>query len=98
MPTSKAPNRLNELALDHARTDFIQVVADQTLGEAVVQIQQQEVGGRIVYFYVVDHENRLQGVLPIRRVLLNPPATPVAQSHGAQRGRAAGHGHLGRRL
>ena len=51
---------------------------DQTLGEAVAQIQQQEVGGRIVYFYVVDREQRLQGVLPIRRVLLNPPETPVA--------------------
>ena len=36
-------------------------------------------GGRIVYFYVVDREQRLQGVLPIRRVLLNPPETPVAE-------------------
>ena len=49
-----------------------------TLGQAVAQIQQQPVGGRIVYFYVVDRDNRLQGVLPIRRVLLNPPETPVA--------------------
>lgn len=79
MPTSNPLNRLNELALDHARTDFIQVLVDQTLGDAVAQIQRQEVGGRIVYFYVVDRENRLQGVLPIRRVLLNPRETPVAK-------------------
>ena len=79
MSTANRANRLNEHALKHARTDFIQVRVDQSLGEAVAQIQQQEVGGRIVYFYVVDHEQRLQGVLPIRRVLLNPPETPVAQ-------------------
>jgi magnesium transporter len=78
VPPTNPLNRLNECALDHARTDFIQILADRTLGEAVAQIQQQEVGGRIVYFYVVDRESRLQGVLPIRRVLLNPPETPVA--------------------
>jgi magnesium transporter len=78
VPGPHTDNRLSERALDHARTDFIQVLVSQTLGEAFANIQRQEVGGRIVYLYVVDGEHRLQGVLPIRRVLLHPSETRVA--------------------
>src|SRR5262249_27836420 len=34
--------------------------------------------GRIIYFYVVDREDRLQGVVPTRRLLLSPPERPLA--------------------
>jgi magnesium transporter len=34
--------------------------------------------GRIVYFYVLDEDQRLRGVVPTRRLLLSPPQTPVA--------------------
>ena len=33
----------------------------------------------IVYFYVVDADNRLQGVVPTRRLLLSPLDEPIAQ-------------------
>jgi len=67
-----------EKALDHARKDFVRVLATVTIGEALSRIQRQGAGGPIIYFYVVDEEGRLQGVIPTRRLLLNPPETPVA--------------------
>jgi magnesium transporter len=70
-------HHLDDRALNHARTDFVRVSADQTVGEALAQVQQERVAGRIVYFYVVDGEGRLQGVVPTRRLLLSPPSTPV---------------------
>jgi magnesium transporter len=33
----------------------------------------------VVYFYVVDEQDRLQGVVPARGLLLNPAETPVAE-------------------
>jgi magnesium transporter len=42
-------------------------------------VQQSRVEGRIVYFYVVDQQERLVGVLPTRRLLLSLPETAVAQ-------------------
>src|SRR5215471_9047148 len=34
--------------------------------------------GRIIYFYVVDDEGRLSGVVPTRRLLLSAPEAPLA--------------------
>lgn len=77
--TASAPiDHHAEKALDHARTDFVQILASLTVGEALSRIQRQGAGGPIIYFYVVDEEGRLQGVIPTRRFLLNPPETPVA--------------------
>ncbi len=78
MPKRPPADHLDRLALDHARRDFVQVSVYHTVAEALAQVQQQRVEGRIVYFYVVDEEGHLQGVLPVRRLLLNPPETPVA--------------------
>jgi magnesium transporter len=74
-----SPDHLDQLALKHARKDFVQISVHHTVAQALAQVQGQSVEGRIVYFYVVDEENRLQGVLPVRRLLLNPPETPVAE-------------------
>jgi len=79
MPKQSIADHLDELALQHARKDFVQISVHHTVSEALAQIQSQTVEGRIVYFYVVDEANRLQGVLPIRRLLLHPPETPVAR-------------------
>ena len=51
----------------------------QTVGDALAQIRREPPEGRIIYFYVLDAENRLQGVLPTRRLLLSPLETPVAE-------------------
>jgi magnesium transporter len=79
MPERILSHHLNDPVTLHMRKDFASVRAEQTVGEALEAIRLRAPEGRIVYFYVVDGENRLRGVLPTRRLLLNPPETPVAR-------------------
>lgn len=69
--------RLHEPVTQFARRDFVWILAEQTIGEALRFVRGRKLGGRIAYFYVLDEENRLQGVVPTRRLLLNPPETPI---------------------
>ena len=62
----------------HARRDVVRLRAEQTVGEALAAMRQQPPEGRIIYFYVVDAEGRLEGVVPTRRLLLSPLEKPVA--------------------
>jgi magnesium transporter len=62
---------LNESITRHMRRDFSRLHVDQTVGEALAAIRQHPPEGRVIYFYVVDDDNRLQGVVPTRRLLLN---------------------------
>jgi len=50
-----------------------------TVGEALEAIRENPPESRIIYFYVVDSENRLQGVVPTRRLLLNAPSRPIKE-------------------
>jgi magnesium transporter len=70
---------LNELAINHAHRDFARVLIGNTVGEALAEVQRSKLESRIVYFYVLDEEGRLQGVVPTRRLLLSPPSTPVSE-------------------
>jgi magnesium transporter len=79
MPERILTDHLNDPATLHMRRDFASVNLEQTVGEALEAIRRQAPEGRIVYFYVVDQENRLRGVLPTRRLLLSPPETPVSE-------------------
>ena len=79
MTDARPADHLQDPALTHARTDFVRVLAHQTIGEALAHVQRSRPAGRIVYLYVVDDQDRLQGVLPTRRLLLNPPETPVTE-------------------
>jgi magnesium transporter len=47
--------------------------AGQTVTQALRAIRERKDIGRIVYFYVVDDERRLQGVVPTRQLLLSEP-------------------------
>lgn len=53
-----------------ARRDFAVLRDTLTVAEAFAQIRRQGLGERIVYFYVVDEEGRLAGVMPVRRLLM----------------------------
>jgi magnesium transporter len=53
----------------HARKDFPLLDADMTVGEALERIRREGVGERVIYFYAVDQEKRLVGVVPTRRLL-----------------------------
>ena len=78
MQNAVQPN-LSDPITRHLRTDFARVAVEQTVGEALARIRRVPPEGRIIYFYVVDAEGRLQGVLPTRRLLLSPLETPVAE-------------------
>lgn len=71
MPRPTFDKDLNDPVTQHMRTDFARLQVDQTLGEALAAIRAKPPEGRIIYFYVVDREQRLQGVVPTRRLLLN---------------------------
>jgi magnesium transporter len=71
-------HHLNDPITWHMRRSFCQLRVDQTVGEALEAIRKQPPEGRIIYFYVVDAEGRLVGVVPTRRLLLSPLETKVA--------------------
>ncbi|MFZ5830488.1 MAG: magnesium transporter, partial [Planctomycetota bacterium] len=58
---------------------FARIDVGHTVGQALERIRNTPPGGRIVYFYVVDADGRLHGVVPTRRLLLTSPATPVSE-------------------
>jgi magnesium transporter len=62
----------DESVLAHARTDFAALREDLTVHGALEAIRQHGVGEKIVYFYVVDSDGKLVGVLPTRRLLTAP--------------------------
>jgi magnesium transporter len=77
------PSRLTKATLDdpvteHMHQDFTRFQVDQTVGQALQWLRQHPPQGRIVYFYVVDGENRLQGVVPVRGLLLHAADKPLA--------------------
>lgn len=58
--------------------DFTRFHLGQTVGEALDRLRREPPKGRIIYFYVVDEEGRLQGVVPTRRLILSPREQPLA--------------------
>ncbi|HEY2883576.1 MAG TPA: magnesium transporter [Pirellulales bacterium] len=70
---------MSDSVLKHMGYDFVQIRNDQTVGQALASIRQNPTIGRIIYFYVVDEEGRLCGVVPTRRLLLSALETPVTQ-------------------
>jgi magnesium transporter len=78
-PTAKRKDRFSDNVMEHARRDFVRVRDNQSVGQALAEVQRSRPSGRIVYFYVVDESGRLQGVLPTRRLLLSPPETPITK-------------------
>ncbi|MFN2508862.1 MAG: magnesium transporter [Chthoniobacterales bacterium] len=53
----------------HARKDQPLLKASMRVQEALDQIRREGVGERVIYFYAVDDDGRLAGVLPTRRLL-----------------------------
>jgi magnesium transporter len=70
---------LQEPVLAVARRDFTTLHRELTVQQALDAIRQRGVGEKIVYFYVVDAEDRLVGVVPTRRLLTAPLGSPLAE-------------------
>ena len=55
---------------------------DQTIEEALVSLRRRKIDEKIIYFYVVDDEGRLQGIVPTRRLLLKEPHHTIKEIMG----------------
>ena len=55
------------------RREFVTVQPSQTLAEALATVRASRPKHRVVYFYAVDEQNRLVGVMPTRTLLLGDP-------------------------
>jgi len=70
---------LDHPVTQHVRFDFCKVKAEQTVADALHDLRVQQPEGRIIYFYVLDDEDRLAGVVPTRRLLLSPPERKISE-------------------
>ncbi len=60
---------LGDPVTKHMRRDPTKIRSDLSIAAALDIIAGQEIGGRVVYFYVVDADEKLLGVIPTRRLL-----------------------------
>jgi len=58
---------------EHLHTDFTTLPVSWTCAQALEQIRKTGDDRKISYFYTVDQDNRLCGVVPVRRFLTAPP-------------------------
>jgi magnesium transporter len=81
MPASSpaAGSHLADPVTHHMRADFARLRPGHTVGEAIGAARAAPPEGRIIYFYVLDDEGRLEGVVPTRRLLLSADATPIRE-------------------
>lgn len=76
-PTNSIVDRLNDPVTLHMRTNIARLRAGHTVAQALESLREQPPEGRIVYFYVTDEMDHLQGVVPTRRLLLEAPDRPL---------------------
>jgi magnesium transporter len=69
----------NSSIVEHARKDFPLLDAKMSVAEALERIRREGVGERVIYFFAIDAEERLVGVLPTRRLLTAPLETPLEE-------------------
>src|SRR5690349_8886323 len=79
MPEAAGIRDFNSPVVEHARKDFPLLDADMTIAEALERIRREGVGERVIYFFAVDSEKRLVGVLPTRRLLTATPDTRLRE-------------------
>lgn len=71
MRTNLSLANLRDPVTAHMHQEFTRVCLGQTVGEALDELRRNPPAGRIIYFYVVDADGRLQGVVPTRRLILS---------------------------
>ena len=70
---------LRRSVLEFIDSEYPRLLEGETIESALARLRETGFKSRAIYFYVVNAEGRLVGVVPTRRMLLNPPDTPVAQ-------------------
>jgi magnesium transporter len=69
----------NSSIVEHARKDFPLLDAEMNVAQALDRIRREGVGERVIYFFAIDAEERLVGVLPTRRLLTAPLETRLEE-------------------
>lgn len=75
MPPSQ--QHLDQPVTEFIRQDFARLRETMTAQEALEAVRREGIGEKIVYFYVLDEERRLVGVLPTRRLLTARPEEKI---------------------
>jgi magnesium transporter len=70
---------LDQPVTQYMRFDFCRLRAGQTVAEALADLRVHQPQGRIIYFYVMDDDDTLEGVVPTRRLLLSPPDAKIRE-------------------
>jgi magnesium transporter len=78
MKPSLAKARLEDPVHKYMHREFTRLHPAQSVGEALEWLRAHPPAERIIYFYVVDQDERLCGVVPTRRLLLSPASTSLA--------------------
>lgn len=73
MPIDLPTRVLQEPIVKHIRTDYPRLRPDMTVDQALRKIRQEGLGEKIIYFYVLDDDRHVVGVLPTRRLLIGEP-------------------------
>jgi len=76
--SASVQQQLTDPITKHMHTDLARLSESMTIGEALESVRENPPAGRIIYFYVVDQDGKLRGVVPTRRLLLNSLSTRVA--------------------
>src|SRR5881396_754984 len=79
MPEAAGIPDFDSKVIEHARKDFPLLDAEMTVGQALDRIRREGVGERVIYFFAVDSDKRLVGVLPTRRLLTASLESPLKE-------------------
>lgn len=63
----------------HMSPRFTTLPAQQSVGEALADLRAQQLPEAIIYFYVLDQDGKLVGVVPTRRLLMAAPDQRIDQ-------------------
>ena len=73
------PAHLSQPVTSVARKDVATLRQDLTVEQALTAIRERAIGEKIVYFYTVDDDQRLTGVVPTRRLLISPLSSRLSE-------------------
>lgn len=79
MVTALTNANLNDPITEHMRDACARLYLGQTVGAALDWLREHPPEGRIVYFYVVDEQDILRGVVPTRGLLFSDPAKQITE-------------------
>ena len=78
MNTKFKSDRLNDPVIKYAGKNVVWLCQSQTAADAMAFLKKQNIADEIVYIYIVDDDERLVGVLPLRKLLNSDSKTRLS--------------------